>query len=194
MAERAKRGYVLVRDKLLSLLREKSFEKRRVVLSSGKESDFYIDVKQTALHPEGAYLIGKLILGLLEKGERVEAVGGMTMGADPLSVSVSLLSYLDQQGKNRALPAFFVRKVPKKHGTEQWLEGTKNLKSGTAVAILEDVVTSGASTLNAIERAECGGLVVKRVIAVVDREEGGREEIERKGYVFESLFKRADFF
>jgi orotate phosphoribosyltransferase len=183
-----------MRDKLLSLLKEKSFEKRRVVLSSGKESDFYVDVKQTALHPQGAYLIGKLILGLLKKGERVEAIGGMTMGADPLAVSVSLLSYLAQQGKKMPLPAFFVRKEPKKHGTEQWLEGTKNLKSGTAVAILEDVVTSGAQALSAIERVEKGGFVVKRVIAVVDREEGGREEIERKGYVFESLFRRSDFF
>lgn len=177
------------RNQLLSLLKEKSFEKRRIVLSSGKESDFYIDVKQTALHPEGAYLIGKLILKLLEKGERVEAVGGMTMGADPLSVSVSVLSHVEKKG----LPAFFIRKEPKKHGTGLWIEGTKNLKSGTAVAILEDVVTSGASTLKAIERAQSGGLVVKRVIAIVDREEGGRKEIEKKGYRLESLFQRSDF-
>lgn len=177
------------RDKLLSFLREKSFEKKRIVLSSGKESDFYIDVKQTALHPEGAYLIGKLILKLLEKGERVKAVGGMTMGADPLSVSVSVLSYIKKKG----LPAFFIRKEPKKHGTGLWIEGTKNLKSGMAVAILEDVVTTGASLLHAIERTEKEGLVVKRVIAVVDREEGGREEIEKKGYRLESLFRRSDF-
>lgn len=178
------------RERLLSLLKEKSFEKKRVILSSGKESDFYIDVKQTALHPEGGYLIGKLMLNLLETGEPVEGVGGLTMGADPLSVSVSVLSHIGKKG----LPAFFIRKEPKKYGTQQWLEGTKNLKSGTKVAILEDVVTTGASTLHAIERAEMGGLKVTRVIAVVDREEGGREAVEKKGYRFESLFKRADFF
>lgn len=178
------------RERLLTLLKEKSFKKKRMVLSSGKESDFYIDVKQTALYPEGAYLIGKLILKLLEKGERVEAVGGMTMGADPLSVSVSVLGYLEK----RELPSFFIRKEPKKHGTEQWIEGTNNVKAGMSVAILEDVVTTGASTLLAIERAENGGLLVKRVIAIVDREEGGKEEIKKKGYLLESLFRRSDFF
>lgn len=177
-------------ERLLLLLKEKSFEKKPVILSSGKESNFYMDVKQTALHPEGGYLIGKLILKLLETGEPVEGIGGLTMGADPLSVSVSVLSHIGKKG----LPAFFIRKEPKKHGTQQWLEGTRNFKSGTKVAILEDVVTTGASTLNAIERAAMGGLIVKRVIAVIDREEGGREAIEKKGYRLESLFKRTDFF
>lgn len=178
------------RERLLELLKEKSYEKKKVVLSSGNKSDFYIDVKQTALHPEGIFLIGNLLLQkLVECGERVEAIGGLTMGADPLVVAVSMVSYLQK----RPIASFYIRKEPKKHGTGAWIEGTRNLHRGINVAIVEDVVTTGASLLESIERAESSGYVVKRVLAIVDREEGGKEAVERAGYELEALFTRADF-
>ena len=175
--------------RLLALLIEKSYENREVILSSGKKSNFYIDVKQTALNAEGMNLLGNLLFEKVMSGEKVEAIGGITMGADPLACAVSMWSIFQK----KPLHAFFIRKEPKSHGTAQWIEGMKNLKSKMPVAILEDVVTTGASTLRAIERAKQAGLVVKRVIAVVDRQEGGKETIEKEGYKLESLFKKEDF-
>ena len=176
------------RKRFLALLKEKSYEKRKVVLSSGRESDFYIDCKQTTLDAEGAVLCGRLFFEMLEKGEWPEAVGGITLGADPIVTAVSLTSAL----RNRPIPAFIIRKEPKKHGTAQWVEGTRNLRPGMRVAIVEDVVTTGASTLRAIERAEESGLVVVRVLAIVDRNEGGAGPIAEKGYRLESMFLKED--
>ena len=176
------------RKRFLALLKEKSYEKRKVVLSSGRESDFYIDCKQTTLDAEGAVLCGRLFFEMLEKGEWPEAVGGITLGADPIVTAVSLTSAL----RNRPIPAFIIRKEPKKHGTAQWVEGTRNLRPGMRVAIIEDVVTTGASTLRAIERAEESGLVVSRVLAIVDRNEGGAGPIAEKGYRLEPMFLKED--
>lgn len=176
------------RAAFLSILKEKSYEKRKVVLSSGRESDFYIDCKQTTLTAEGSVLCGRLVCEMLEKGEWPEAVGGITLGADPIVTAVSLTSAL----RGRPIPAFIIRKEPKKHGTAQWVEGTKNLREGMKVAIVEDVVTTGASTLRAIERAEGAGLTVTRVIALVDRNEGGSETIAEKGYRLEAMFLKED--
>ncbi|MGQ9858480.1 MAG: orotate phosphoribosyltransferase [Thermodesulfobacteriota bacterium] len=176
-------------ERLRQLLRERSYEKRRVVLTSGRESDFYVDGKQTSLHPEGAYLIGKLMfLQLKSKEPMVQAVGGMTLGADPLVSSVALVSHLE----GTPLPAFIIRKEPKGHGTGQWIEGKKNIPPRAPVAILEDVVTTGGTTLKAIERAEQEGLKVVRVLALVDREEGGAEAIRGAGFTLEALFRRSD--
>ena len=178
-----------LRGQLLSLLKEKSYLKKKVILSSGKESDFYIDVKQTSLHPEGIYLIGQLLYEKLQSGEKVGAIGGLTMGADPLSVATSLVSVLQKN----PIASFYIRKEPKKHGTEQWVEGAANLSKGMQVAIVEDVVTTGASTLQAIERAQAAGYVVKRVLAIVDREEGGKETLQKAGFTLEPLFTKSDF-
>lgn len=176
-------------ERLRQILLEKSYERRRVVLTSGRESDFYVDGKQTSLHPEGAYLIGKLIMRHLKStGPAVEAIGGMTLGADPIVTAVALVSHME----GTPLPAFIIRKEPKGHGTGQWIEGKKNLSPRAPVAILEDVVTTGGTTLRAIERAEQEGLTVVRVIALVDREEGGAEAISRAGYKLEALFLRSD--
>jgi orotate phosphoribosyltransferase len=125
---------------------------------------------------------------MLEKGEWPEAVGGITLGADPIVTAVSLTSAL----RGKPIPAFIIRKEPKKHGTAQWVEGTKNLKPGMRVAIVEDVVTTGASTLRAIERAEGAGLSVSRVLAIVDRNEGGAATIAEKGYRLEAMFLKED--
>ena len=129
---------------LRGLLRELSYEKRDVVLASGRTSDFYIDVKQTALNSRGAYLIGKLMTTLLkELYPQAKAVGGITMGADPLATATSVMSQIE----GASCHAFYIRKEPKAHGTGRWIEGTKNIPSGTKVIILEDVVTTGGSTL-----------------------------------------------
>ncbi|MBI5904326.1 MAG: orotate phosphoribosyltransferase [Deltaproteobacteria bacterium] len=176
------------RRRFLSLLKEKSYEKRKVVLSSGRESDFYIDCRQTTLDAEGALLTGRLFCSMLETGERPEAVGGITLGADPIVTAVSLTSVL----RGWPVPAFIIRKEPKKHGTAQWIEGTKNLRPGMRVAILEDVVTTGASTLRAIERAVGAGLVVVRVLCLVDRNEGGSDAVAKEGYTVEPMFVKED--
>jgi orotate phosphoribosyltransferase len=180
------------RARLLALLREKAFRRGRVRLSSGKESDFYIDCKQVSLDPEGLVLIGRLFLAAIEAlPERALAAGGLTLGADPLAAAVALTSHL----AGRPIAAFLVRKEPKAHGTRAWIEGTSALQPGTPVAILEDVITTGASTLRAIERAREAGLHVVGVVALVDREEEeGRQRIEAEGgVVVRALFRRGDF-
>jgi orotate phosphoribosyltransferase len=178
------------RARLLTLLTELSFERRKVTLSSGRESDFYIDCKKTMLTAEGHVLIGRLLLDAIRReSPEAKGAGGLTLGADPLASAVSLTSFLE----NTPLPAFIVRKEPKGHGTGQWMEGRTNLATGSPVAILEDVVTTGGSTLKAIERVELEGLKVVRAFALVDRLEGGREAIEEKGYALTTLFTRKDF-
>jgi orotate phosphoribosyltransferase len=178
------------RNRLLELLTELAYEKRKVVLSSGKESDFYIDTKQASLTAEGHYLVGRLVLAEI-RGHfaGAQAVGGMTLGADPIASAVSLTSWLQAS----PLPAFYVRKEPKGHGTNQWIEGKKGLPSPAQVVVVEDVVTTGASTLKAIERCRSEGLHVLGVVALVDREEGGREAVEKAGVELRSLFRRSDF-
>jgi orotate phosphoribosyltransferase len=176
-------------QRLRNLLKTLSYEKKDVILASGKKSDFYIDVKQTALNSEGAILIGKIIYNLISKEfKTVEAVGGITMGADPLSTATSVISYT----KENPVHAFYIRKEPKAHGTGRWIEGIKNIKKGSKVLILEDVVTTGGSTLKSCERAKEFGLDIVGIVSVVDRNEGGRETIEEQGYKFLSLFNKAD--
>ncbi len=179
-----------LRDKLLELLKEKAYRKGKFLLTSGKESDFYIDCRPVTLHPEGAYLVGKLLFERLRtSAEKIQGVGGMTLGADPIATAVSVVSYLE----GSPIHAFLIRKEPKKHGRGLWVEGIQNLPEGTEVAIVEDVVTTGGSTLKAIERAREEGLRVIRVLAIVDREEGGTENLKKYGYELESLFTRRDF-
>ena len=178
------------RARLLELLTALSFERRKVVLSSGRESDFYIDCKRTALTAEGHFLVGRLLLAeLRRKAPQVKGAGGLTLGADPLASAVSLTSWL----AGPPVAAFIIRKEPKGHGTGQWIEGLTALGNGAPVAILEDVVTSGASTIKAIERAQAEGLKVLGAFALVDRLEGGREAIEATGLPLTSLFTRRDF-
>jgi len=177
------------RSRLLEILKEKSYEKREVTLASGRKSDFYIDCKQTTLDAEGAYLTGKLMYEIIDGlNDNIEGAGGLTLGADPIATAVSIASFL----ADKPLPAFIIRKEPKGHGTGQWLEGTKNLKKGAKVVIVEDVVTTGGSSLKAVKRAEESGLTVELILALVDRCEGGRENIEKEGYKLKSLFERAE--
>ena len=172
------------KKRLARLLYERSYEERKVTLASGKESDFYLDCKQTTLHPEGLYLTGRFFLDAVRTGKKkVVAVGGPTLGSDPLAAACAVISHLDGD----PLSAFIIRKEPKGHGTRAWVEGAKFLENGTAVAIVEDVVTSGGSSLKAAEKAAEAGLSVAKIVCLVDREEGGAEAIRKAGYDFESL-------
>jgi orotate phosphoribosyltransferase len=178
------------RERLLELLTRLAYEKRKVTLSSGRESDFYIDTKQASLTAEGHYLVGRLVLAEIRAHfADAQAVGGMTMGADPIASATSLTSFLERG----PLPAFYVRKEPKGHGTNQWLEGKKSIPGGARVAVVEDVVTTGASTLKAVERVRSEGFSVLGVVALVDREEGGRQAVEAAGVPLRALFRRSDF-
>lgn len=177
-----------LRAEALALLRDRSYERRRVTLASGRESDFYVDGKQTSLHPRGAYLLGRLLLEKIALFGGVDAVGGPTLGADPLATAIALVSSLE----GRPVPGFIVRKEPKGHGTRRWIEGKKNFADGCRVVVVEDVVTTGGSGLSAVEKIEEEGYKVVGLLAVVDREEGAREAIEAKGYRFESLFTKTE--
>jgi len=180
------------RQRLLHLLKTKSYREGRVVLASGKESDFYIDCRQTSLCAEGHRLIGRLFLKLIQENfPEATAVGGPTLGADPLVSAVSLTSMLE--GSEKPLDAFIVRKEAKGHGTGAWIEGVANLEEGDKVVMLEDVVTTGGSSLKAVRHAEEAGLNVLGLLVLVDRQEGGRENIERAGYKLVSLYTRTDF-
>jgi orotate phosphoribosyltransferase len=182
-------GLARDRARLLELLTQLSFERRQVTLSSGKTSDFYIDCKKTALTAEGHFLVGRLLWDAIRRElPEARAVGGLTLGADPIASAVSLSSYLAGQ----PIPAFIVRKEPKGHGTGQWLEGAGRLRPGMQVVVLEDVITTGASTLRAIERARAAELDVVHVVALVDREEGGREAVEEAAPLL-ALFAKRDF-
>ena len=176
------------RARLLELLRTLAFAEREVTLSSGLKSNFYVDCKQVSLHPEGASLIGELFHATIEEvAPEAVAVGGLTLGADPLATATSIYSFY--AGHPRS--AFIVRKEPKGHGTNQWVESA-GLKPGSKVVILEDVVTTGAATLKAIERARLAELVVVHALAIVDRLEGGREAVEKETRLT-TLFTRRDF-
>lgn len=181
-------AFATKRARLLDLLRTHSFQEREVTLSSGLKSNFYIDCKQVSFDAEGAALIGELFHALIEEiAPAAVAVGGLTLGADPLATATSILGF--QAGKPRQ--TFIVRKEPKGHGTNQWVESTK-LPAGAKVVILEDVVTTGASTLKAIERARLAGFEVLHAVGLVDRLEGGREAVEAQ-CPLTTLFTRKDF-
>jgi len=177
------------RSRLIELLRERSFERRRVVLASGKESDFFIDCKQTVLTAEGHALVGELMLALLAALPECDAVGGVELGGCPLASAVSLVSH--QRGRD--LPALYVRKARKDHGTSKLVEGDKALFPGIRVVLLEDVVTTGGSSLKAVETLQSAGAHVVGIAALVDRQEGGAETIREAGLPLVSLTSRADF-
>jgi len=178
-----------VNRRLLELLVERSFAERDVVLASGKRSNFYVDCRETALHPEGAYLIGRAMLARLAEGDEVRAVAGVTVGGDPLVTAVAVVGHLE----GRPLPAMIVRKEQKGHGVGGFLVGAGRVEPGTPVALLEDVVTTGGSVIRALERLEQAGYPVRRVLALVDREEGGAENLREAGHTLEALYRRRDF-
>jgi orotate phosphoribosyltransferase len=177
------------RARLLELLRARSFERKRVVLASGKESDFFIDCKQAVLTAEGHSLVGEVLLDALKQLPSCAAVAGVELGGCPLASAVALTSY--QRGT--PLDAVFVRKEAKDHGSRRMLEGNTRLPPSAPISLLEDVVTTGGSTLKAAARLREAGYEVPGVVALVDRLEGGREAIEAQGLPLVAIFTRDDF-
>lgn len=161
---------------LIALLAERSAKRGQFTLASGKQSTFYIDARLTTMSPEGLSIIGPLALSVLGESDwHVDAIGGLTLGADPISYAIS---YASAQS-NRPLRAFTVRKEAKDHGTGKLLEGP--FRRGDRVAVIEDVITTGGSALRAIDAVRAADGIVAGVLALVDREEGGRQVIERTG-------------
>ncbi len=170
------------RERLLEILRQKSVVRGEFKLSSGKTSNYYIDARLTTLHPEGVYLVGKIFLDIIRDDPDVKAVGGPSIGADPIVGAILTLSHVC----GHPLRGFIVRKEQKGHGSEKLIEG--DLKSGDIVAIVEDVATTGSSILKAIEAVKSQDAFVKKVLSIVDREEGARKKIEDIGYEFLPIF------
>jgi orotate phosphoribosyltransferase len=176
----------IYKSRLIQIIKEKSLQKDvDRVLTSGRKSRYYIDAKMTTLDPEGADCVARFILEKI-KPFRVDAIGGYTMGADPIVSAVAVVSF--QTGK--PVPAFIVRKEPKKHGEMKMIEGP--FKPGWKVVVVDDVVTTGGSTLKACRAVEQAGGKVELALAIVDRLEGGRENLEKAGYIFISLLTRDD--
>ncbi|MCX6579910.1 MAG: orotate phosphoribosyltransferase [Candidatus Aminicenantes bacterium] len=175
-----------MKDRLKQILLEKSvISGREFKLASGRTSNFYVDARVTTLYPEGAYLCGKIFLEML-KDFKVDAVGGYSIGADPIVTAIAVLGFQE----NNPIPAFIIRKEEKSHGTGKIIEG--NFPPNARVAIFDDVVTSGGSILTGAQRVKDQGGTVEVVMAVIDREEGGKEKIEGAGYQFRSIFTKKD--
>lgn len=173
------------REELLSLLLARSFKRGRFVLTSGKESDYYIDVKQTVFTPKGLVLAGDLLFAEVKKAG-AKSVGGMAVGAIPLVSAV--LAHSAREGY--PLEGFFVRPAAKGHGLRRQIEGCFSPQA--RVAILEDTMTTGGSSYEAIRQVEEAGGKVVQVITLVDREEGGREFLQEKGYPLTAIFSIQD--
>jgi orotate phosphoribosyltransferase len=169
------------RDQLRQMLLNRSMRFGEFVLSSGATSNYYIDVRKTSLHPQGLRLISQLFYELIEH-EEATAIGGLTLGADPLVAG--LMNYAADKG--RTLEGFLVRRTSKDHGLRGQVEG--NLAGHKRVIILDDVITSGESATIAAEAAESYKAEVARILAVVDREQGAGQIFQQKGYLFTSLF------
>ena len=176
------------RDSLAALIRHKALKFGDFTLTSGKKATYYLDGKQVTLDPNGARLVAEGILDLIAQGGRFPAaVGGMSIGADPIAAAVVTMSAV----RGTPLCGFMIRKEPKGHGTNRYVEGP--VQPGDEVVIVEDVVTTGGSALGAIQRAEEFGLKVTRVIGIVDRLEGGEQALAGRGYSLASLFTVRDF-
>ena len=177
--------------RLVEIVKARSFQSgREIKLASGRTSTYYFNMKPTMLDPEGAHLIAVLILGALE-GSRAELIGGLEMGAVPLAAAAAAAS----QARGRPIGAFFVRKQAKEHGARKLVEGLgpgETLK-GKRVVIVEDVTTTGGSSMKAIEVVQAEGAIVDRVITVVDRLEGAADNFKAAGIAFLPLLTAADF-
>ena len=173
------------RDEFISLLKEKAYRKGEFTLSSGEKSEHYVNCKPVTLQSDALLFISWCMLECLE--DDVVAVGGLTLGADPLvsGVAMAACSY------DRDLSALIVRKQPKGHGTQAWIEGPMP-PEGSLVTVLEDVVTSGASAITAAQKLRLFGYVVDRVVSIVDRQEGGEDAMIKAGLQLRSLFTLED--
>ena len=172
---------------LIALVRQKALKFGQFTLASGKKATYYLDGKQVTLDSVGARLVAEGLLDLLGQSAMPTAVGGMSIGADPITAAVITMSGV----RGTPLVGFMVRKEAKGHGTNQYIEGP--VKPGDTAVIVEDVVTTGGSSLQAIERAEAFGLKIVGVLAIIDRMEGGAEAFTQHGYKFATLLSIRDF-
>jgi len=177
-----------MREQLLALLKKDAWYKGEVKLSSGKVSNFYIDVRRVSLSSEGIYLISHLVWDMI-KNDNVSAIGGPTLGADPIVAGVCMLAHMDKKN----LKGFLIRKTPKSHGRQQLIEG-KELSKGERVVIVDDVATSGSSLITAIEILSKENIEIVKAVSVIDREEGAIENLSKLNCPLVSLFKKSDFF
>lgn len=180
------------RGRLQALLAERSYQRRQVTLASGRTSDFYFDSKATVLDAEGADLTARQFfaaLSELPEFDRVRAVGGLELGSVPIGAALSVISHR----AGHPLAHLVIRKQAKAHGTQATIEGADLVPPGSTVVVVEDVVTTGGSSLRAAQRLVEAGYDVPTLITLVDREEGGREAIEAAGFALVSLFTRSDF-
>lgn len=169
--------------KLLALLKKEAFKKGRFVLSSGKVSSYYLDGRIITLTPEGVYLTASIILEML-KNKDIDAIGGPTLGADPIVGAIAVLSHIQKI----PLKTFIVRKDAKKHGTQRKIEGPA-LKKNSKVILVDDVATTGNSLVEAKQALQDLGIEVNEAIVIVDRCEGARENLVKKGLKLKSIFK-----
>ncbi|QQR92043.1 MAG: orotate phosphoribosyltransferase [Myxococcales bacterium] len=177
-------------DSLLRLLKERSFSRREVILASGLRSNFFIDCKQSVLSAEGHLLVAKAFWGKLSEQESFpDAIAGVALGGCSLASAVATYSAMQE----RPVDALYVRKAAKDHGSQRLIEGHDRLPSGAKVVVLEDVVTTGGSTMAAIGILKEAGLKVEQVIALVDRQEGGAEAIRDSGLKFSAIYTQEDF-
>jgi orotate phosphoribosyltransferase len=175
-----------MKERLGEIILQRSFrysDNPPFTLASGRQSNYYFNCKPTTLDPEGMNLIGEIIFDMI-RNTAITAAGGLTLGADPIANALSVISYQ----KGRPINSFIVRKDVKNHGTKSAIEG--NVKAGDRVLIIDDVITTGGSTITAIEQASQAGLIVDRVITLIDREEGGRENIRKYAENIESVLTR----
>ena len=178
---------------LLELLQKISVSYGDFLLSSGARSNYYIDCRLTTLHPKGAWMVGHLMYEMIRneaklKAVKIDAVGGLTLGADPIALATGMVSHL--AAPESMLKVFTVRKAPKAHGQTKLIEG--NFQKGDRVVVVDDVITRGDSTLRAIEAVQAEGGLVEFVAVLVDRQEGGRQKIEEKGFAVLALFNKTE--
>lgn len=178
------------RSRLKEIIAKRSFGLGEITLASGRKSHFYFNLKPTMLDPEGAALLAQLSLEALAK-EKLDAIGGLEMGAVPISGAVAAMSWIS----GKPLPNFFVRKKPKEHGAKLLVEGLTKSESlsGKTVAIVEDVTTTGESALKAAQAAQESGAKVSLVLTIVDRQEGATETFSKAGLRFHALFTADEF-
>ena len=178
------------RARLAEIIRKRSFGRGEITLASGRKSNFYFNLKPTMLDPEGATLLAELTYEAV-KGDGLDYVGGLEMGAVPLAGAVAQLSWI----KGHPIAAFFVRKKPKEHGARLAVEGlTKNESlKGRRVAIIEDVTTTGDSALKAVEAVRDAGAQIALILTMVDREEGAAETFAKAGLPFRWLYRASEF-
>jgi orotate phosphoribosyltransferase len=176
------------RKKLFQLLLRDAYRKEKVTLSSGKQSSYYIDARTVTLNPEGAFYVASIILSMVKDKTDIKAIGGPTIGADPIVGAIAALSF--QQGL--ALKTFIIRKTPKAHGRCKQIEGP-DIEPGSSVVIIDDVATSGSSLIDSVNILKQANVKVKEAIVIVDREEGAEEKFLALGVGFKAIFKIKDF-